>query len=351
MSVFAAAYQNLLKKQGKGGGLTGQAALAALLEAVPTGKVDSAELLPEVAKEMTTRAAHKLDIARETSQAWQDRLGNQRTAWSMIASESGLEEGQRNFFRFFTQWMNENKRIPEMFGEFWNGLSKQFAIAGGFGGLLKEVLGGEDNIISEWLGPERTEQFRSDMDKLGSAALKAAQALGFFAPDAPQPGLGQEPKYGEAGYGRKTFWQAGAESGQLFARMLVAAGEGDWNSDQGAFASLGGGVANLMDWGLWNHFTGGYARGRVAKRLQEERWEVNNRLAAFSPEGRDVLDGLTYQRPNTSSLTGGDIRASIGGAHPVQVGSITIYAESSEPEKIKEALEDYFSGEGLGANR
>src|SRR5690554_7652199 len=143
MSVFANAYQNMLASQGRGGGLTGQAAIAALLEAVPTGTVQNAELLPFVSEEMQKRAAPKLEIAKNTSQAWQGVLANQRTDWTRIASESGVEEGQRNFFRFFSQWMNQNRDIPERFGKWWEEFSKQFSIAGGFGDLIKMTLEGD----------------------------------------------------------------------------------------------------------------------------------------------------------------------------------------------------------------
>lgn len=180
MSVFANAYQNMLASQGRGGGLTGQAAIAALLEAVPTGAVRSAELLPFVSEEMQKRAAPKLEIAKNTSQAWQGVLANQRTDWTRIASESGVEEGQRNFFRFFSQWMNHNQDIPEKFGKWWKEFSKQFAIAGGFGDLIKMTLEGTDTIIKEWLGEEKTAEFIESFEILSTAARNAAGALGIL---------------------------------------------------------------------------------------------------------------------------------------------------------------------------
>src|SRR5690554_7334698 len=54
-SVFQDAYQTLLKRQGRGGGLTGQAAYRQLVADVSAGKVVSNELLPVVADRKSTR--------------------------------------------------------------------------------------------------------------------------------------------------------------------------------------------------------------------------------------------------------------------------------------------------------
>lgn len=224
MSVFANAYQNMLASQGRGGGLTGQAAIAALLEAVPTGTVRSAELLPFVSQEMQVRAAPKLEIAKNTSQAWQGVLANQRTDWTRIASESGVEEGQRNFFRFFSQWMNQNRDIPERFGKWWKEFSEQFAIAGGFGDLIKMTLEGQETIIKDWLGAERTEQLRKDFDLLAEKARTAAGFLGLLDEKQEGRGLWREiVDRGAAAVGTTSalldgdFGRAWSEAGTVFA--------------------------------------------------------------------------------------------------------------------------------------
>lgn len=349
MSVFAAAYQNMLASQGKGGGLTGQAALAALLEAVPTGSVRSNELLPFVAEEQQRRAAPKLDIARETSQAWQGRLDNQRTGWAMIASESGVEEGQRNFFRFFTQWMNENKQIPQKFGEMWKNISEQFAIAGGFGGLLKETLGGRDTIIKEWLGEERTQELINNFATLNNAVASAARFFGLFSdPSAPAPGVA--PKRGEKGFGEKGFWQMNAEQFSSVVGMWSAVGRGDFTSTNGMPRHFMNLSSNFADYLTYNTPLKGPVLGMST---HVTNWMKNPMLDTSEPYGfqmggdyrepaRDagaIVGGMRYERPNAATLANG-AGLSFAQGEAINVGGITIHATSSEPEAIKEAVEE-----------
>jgi hypothetical protein len=94
MPIFATAFQEMT-----GGNLQGQEAIAALLQAVPTGKVRSSEILPIVAREMRKRAAPKLDVAMKTSQAEQARTQNSITSLVQLASDSGVESGFARFFR------------------------------------------------------------------------------------------------------------------------------------------------------------------------------------------------------------------------------------------------------------
>lgn len=333
MSVFASAYQSMLASQGKGGGLTGQAAVAALLEAVPTGSVRSNELLPFVSEEMQKRAAPKLDIARETSQGWQGRLANQRTGWAMIASESGVEEGQRNFFRFFTQWMNENQQIPQKFGEMWKNISEQFVIAGGFGGLLKEVLGGEENIISEWLGPEKTAKFISDFESLSSAAETAARFLGLM----------KDPTEKE-----QSGWQTAVEKLAAGMRIPGAIMDGEFGEANESRKILfeGGGDAYLRRMPHLKAIQGVYNFAASPERDDEgyalAYLKMTGRQATYHPRGAELL----------MNTTGGN--ASEGPS--VTIENLVVKApESSDPEvfarNISAALDDVLKRSMQGLNR
>lgn len=346
----------MLADQGKGGGLTGQAAVAALLEAVPTGKVRSDELLPFVSREMQRRAEPKLDIARETSQGWQGRLANQRTGWAMIASESGVEEGQRNFFRFFTQWMNENQQIPQRFGEMWKNLSEQFVIAGGFVGLFKEALGGEKNIIAEILGPDKMAKLIEDFTLLSNKVENVARFFGLFEPKEEAPSPGQAPKRGEAGFGEKSFWDFIAEEFAYSTRAFTSVTELDFFSSEGFFPTLGKSGANIMDYLTYNTSLGKPARN-IAPRVEE--WIRNPLIEqreaygfAYGEDYReiprsmeDIMGGMRYNSPSAATLAR-EAGMSFGQGETINVGGITIHATSSEPEAIREAVEEVFR-EGL----
>lgn len=336
MSVFAEAYQNMLASQGKGGGLTGQAAVAALLDAVPTGQVRSGELLPFVSEEMQKRAAPKLDIARETSQGWQGRLANQRTGWAMIASEAGVEEGQRNFFRFFTQWMNENQDIPERFGKFWKDFSEQFAIAGGFPDLIRMTLEGTDTIIKEWLGEEKTAQFVKDFERLSAAASSAATFLGLMG--------GAE--------GEKSGWQQFTERGAALVGVGGALAEGDLgragSSLVTAFEGAGTAYVNRMP-----HL-------RAMRSIKESVYGF-----AIEPERDDEGFAIPYLRmtgqeptyhPRGLELLTAGQGGGAGQSVNINIEGVTVTApESSDPEafadRFTNALEDALSRAMPGLNR
>lgn len=178
MSIFGNAYQAMLASQGRGGGLTGQAAVAALLEAVPTGNVRAADLLPFVSEEMRRRAAPKLEVASGTSLAWQGRLGGMRTEWATRASDAGLEEGQMRMFRWVTQWMNENQQVAEKFGAWWKDFTTNMTILLSFPALLQDFFdGGKGNPIERWLGEDVSREFREAWNELAGVVKPVSEAL------------------------------------------------------------------------------------------------------------------------------------------------------------------------------
>src|SRR5690554_354244 len=362
-SVFQDAYQTLLKRQGRGGGLTGQAAYRQLVADVSAGKVVSNELLPVVAEEMQKRAAPKLEIAKNTSQAWQGVLANQRTDWTRIASESGVEEGQRNFFRFFSQWMNQNRDIPERFGKWWEEFSKQFSIAGGFGDLIKMTLEGQETIIKEWLGSERVEQLRKDFDTLSSAARSAAEFLGLFR-EEPKPAPGVPPKRGEAGYGKKPFWQFASEQVANTARVGASVVELD---PAGFVNSVGDSFGNTMDYLTWNTPLGAPARKwsphierglRTTYDFFMPTWKEGELVYARPDQMGDPYwrnSHNYYFNPDVDRLIQGQL-GPLGSSTTVTIDTLSIVAPSgTDPEEfahsVSEALESVLQRSLPGKNR
>ena len=334
MSVFANAYQNMLASQGRGGGLTGQAAIAALLEAVPTGTVRSAELLPFVSQEMQIRAAPKLEIAKNTSQGWQGVLANQRTDWTRIASESGVEEGQRNFFRFFSQWMNQNQDIPERFGKWWEEFSKQFAIAGGFGDLIKMTLEGQETIIKEWLGAERTEQLRKDFDLLAEKARAAAGFLGLL--DEKQEGRG--------------LWREIVDRGAAAVGTVGALMDGDF--------SRAGTEAGILFEGAGDAYLRRMPHLRAAGALKDKLYGI------VSPERDDAGFAIPYLKmtgqqptyhPRGAELLMMGQQPAQSSTPPLVIENITLNANSGDKEELTQlmtnVLKDSYERAMQGLNR
>lgn len=123
MSIFAEALA-----QQTGSGLTGQGALAALYEAVPTGKLKAADLLPIVAQIMSKRAEPKIGALRKTSMAEQARLGNSLQDMVNTFSKSGGEEGFARFFRTTTTAVERLTPVVRALSESFNWLSKQLEL-------------------------------------------------------------------------------------------------------------------------------------------------------------------------------------------------------------------------------
>lgn len=322
MSVFAEAYQNMLASQGKGGGLTGQAAVAALLDAVPTGQVRSGELLPFVSEEMQRRAAPKLDIARETSQGWQGRLANQRTGWTMIASEAGVEEGQRNFFRFFTQWMNENQDIPERFGKFWKDFSEQFAIAGGFPDLIRMTLDGADTVIKKWLGEEKTAEFIKDFEFLSEKARSAAEFLGLYGEDSE----------------KKPIWRSVAERGAAVVAIPRAAAEGDFERAKENLGIVFEGSSKVITEQPHVIAVRNLAR-MYAGALDPERDDNGFAIPYLRMTGKEPY----YHPTGVELLTAGQgVQQSGGDTIVLNIPGVTLTTSTTNREESREVLAEFF---------
>ena len=175
MSVFAEAYQTMT-----GGGLQGQEALAALMEAVPTGTVKSAKLLPIVAELMRKRAAPKLDIAMKTSQAHQGRLQNIQSDLMMAASGAGVESGFTRMFKSLTVALKESEPLVLSMARGFDTMSRYASSALLSVQSITRFFQGRDSLLGDKLFPDEEsqakaflflEQFKAmmvEMDKLTS---------------------------------------------------------------------------------------------------------------------------------------------------------------------------------------
>ena len=173
MSVFAEAYQTMT-----GGGLQGQEALAALMEAVPTGTVQSAKLLPIVAELMRKRAAPKLDIAMNTSQAHQGRLQNIQSDLMMAASGAGVESGFTRMFKSLTAALKESEPLVLSMARGFDTMSRYASNVLLSTQSITRFFQGRDSLLGDKLFPDEEsqakaflflEQFKSlmaEMDKL-----------------------------------------------------------------------------------------------------------------------------------------------------------------------------------------
>lgn len=324
LAVFSAAYQNMLAAQGKGGGLTGAAAQSALYAAVEAGKVKPGEIMKFVQEEMQRRAAPKLEVAKQTSQAWQDRLANQRTGWTKIASEAGVEEGQRNFFRFFTQWMNQNKDIPEKFGQFWEKFSEQFVIAGGFPDLIRMTLEGQETIIKEWLGSERTERMIKNFESLSEKAGKAAEFLGLFRTP-------EEEKRGK--------WEALTSLGADAIAFTDALTSLNMTYDEGIGVTGIRLSKNIVRTLADNTPLGAISRRMYGFAVNPERDDEGRALAYLSMTGQQPV----YHPRGLELLTAGQGGQQSGGDTIVlNIPGVTLMTNTNSREETQETLAEFF---------
>ena len=151
MSVFAEALQRQT-----GGGLQGQEAMQALMEAVPEGRVKS-DILPIVSEILRERAKPKLDIAMKTSQAEQARAVNLLTDFTNIASKAGLEEGFSRIFRTFTDGLSKSEGLVKSLAEGFNNVTVAARNLLLVPQSISRMFSGEDSVVGDWVrlqGPE-----------------------------------------------------------------------------------------------------------------------------------------------------------------------------------------------------
>jgi hypothetical protein len=149
MSIFGQAYQEMT-----GGNLTGQAAIAAIMEAIPKGNVKSADILPLVARIMRERAAPKLDVAMKTSQAQQARFQNTTADMAILASNSGLEAGFSRLFRALNDGLKEAGPMIESLARGFDDVTKGVGSALLVVQSFQRFFQGRDSAIGDMLFPD-----------------------------------------------------------------------------------------------------------------------------------------------------------------------------------------------------
>lgn len=148
MSIFAQAYQEMT-----GGKLSGQESIAALMEAVPTGKVQSSQILPIVARIMRERAAPKLDVAMKTSQAEQARFQNMMSDQAIRASGAGVESGFARLFRSMTAALKEASPLVESMARGFDNISLAVSRALLSIQSIQRFFQGRDSLLGDKLFP------------------------------------------------------------------------------------------------------------------------------------------------------------------------------------------------------
>lgn len=188
MSVFAEAY-----RRQQGADWDSKTALQELYGTLKPGKnLNTAELSPFLVDVLRERAAPKLDIAMQTSQAWQGRFQNARSDWTRTFSESGGEAGYRNVFRGFTGFMESFPEIPESTARRFESITNAASALMALPGSIRAAVEGEDSLIGDWLGEEVIEKARTNLESIASAVAKIKGLLPERTqnPDGPQNFIG-----------------------------------------------------------------------------------------------------------------------------------------------------------------
>lgn len=155
--IFAEAWQ-----QFKGGKLTGQPAIEALLASMKKGEVNSADILPLVTKIMERKAAPTIEHASHTSQSEQDRFKNTQDDMVKLANESGVEEGFARIFRTLNGGLGESGDLVKKLAEGFNEATKWADDLLLWPQSFARALEGKDSLVADWLGADKAEQLRKD---------------------------------------------------------------------------------------------------------------------------------------------------------------------------------------------
>lgn len=165
VSIFARAYQNQLTAQGKGGGKVGQEAISELLAAMKKGQVKG-DILTYAGAEASRQAAPGLAAASTASQAEQARLQNVITDKSVLASNSGVEEGFARIFRTLSTGLNEANGLVRTLAEGFNQATIETSKLLLFPQSFVRALEGRDSLVADWLGIEQTKQLQDDWSQI-----------------------------------------------------------------------------------------------------------------------------------------------------------------------------------------
>lgn len=183
-TLFAQAYQAQLKANGQGGGLTGQAAIQALLADMKKGKVTS-EILTYAGATASARAndGGALDKAATASQAEQARYQNSVNDLAVVASNSGVEEGFARIFRTLNSGLSESGGLVRTLSEGFNDATKWADDLLLFPQSFVRALEGKDSLVADWLGADKTKQLKDDWAAIKQIFTDISSIKFDFLPD------------------------------------------------------------------------------------------------------------------------------------------------------------------------
>lgn len=186
--IFAQAYQQQLKGQGKGSGnLTGSEAIIALEAAMKKGQVRG-DILNYAAAIASTRAAPGLEKASMASAAEQAKYQNTVTDLAVVASNAGVEEGFARIFRTLNAGLSESNGLVEGLASGFNEATKWADDLILFPQSFIRALEGKDSVVADWLGVESTRQLVQDFKDIKDiwtqiTSIKAEDIFGNFLPN------------------------------------------------------------------------------------------------------------------------------------------------------------------------
>lgn len=185
-ALFARAYQAQLAAEGRGGGLVGQAAISKLQADMKKGLVTS-NILTYAGQAASNDAQATLPQAQKASQAEQQRYQNALTDLSVIASDSGVEEGFARIFRTLTMGLQESSGLVQTLAEGFNEATKFADDLMLFPQSFVRALEGRDSLVADWLGIGKTSQLVKDWQDIRTIwgqinSLDPSKLFGDFLP-------------------------------------------------------------------------------------------------------------------------------------------------------------------------
>ena len=146
MDVFAQAYSEMT-----GSGLQGQEALAKFYEDIGKGNIESAKILPIVARILSERAAPKIDVMKKSSIAEQARSQNMQTQMLESFSKAGGETGFARLWRTATDAMREMDRVMPNIGQIFDKGTYFFRQLILLPQSIGRMFDGRDSNFQKWL--------------------------------------------------------------------------------------------------------------------------------------------------------------------------------------------------------
>lgn len=178
-ALFAQAYQKQLAASGKGGGLTGQEAIAKLQADMKKGLVTS-DILTYAGTAASERAnkGGGLTAASTASQAEQDRYQNSITRLSEIASKSGVEEGFARIFRTLNDGLGQSDGLVQKLSEGFNEATKSFRILSLLPESFSRMLDGKDGFITRLIGEDEVKNWHTNIESIKASWETLKESLG-----------------------------------------------------------------------------------------------------------------------------------------------------------------------------